>query len=81
MESLALLKPSDSRRQGNFKTKNCPPSKEEMKGFEEDIMNITQFNTFKRAQGHFQLNLQGDIGAVKTDVCSLKPPKPQTSTN
>ena len=48
-----------------FKTKNCPPVVEEMKGFEEGMIRIIQNITFKETQSQFQQDLKNDIVSVK----------------
>ena len=52
-----------------FKTKNCPPVVEEMKGFEEGMIRIIQNITFKRTQSQFQQDLKKDIASVKNENC------------
>lgn len=50
-----------------FKTKNCPPVVEEMKGFEEGMIRIIQNIAFKKTHSQFQQELKGDIASVKND--------------
>ena len=50
-----------------FKTKNCPPVVEEMKGFEEGMIRIIQNIVFKKTHSQFQQELKGDIASVKND--------------
>ena len=50
-----------------FKTKNCPPSIEELKTFEEGMINIIQNIKFKDTKFQFQKRLNEDIKSVKND--------------
>ena len=46
-----------------FKTKNCPPTVEEMKRFEEGMIRIIQNITFKDTKSQFQQDLkEGGLG-------------------
>ena len=50
-----------------FKTKNCPPTIEEMKPFEEGMMKMIQNIAYKDVKCQFQQVLKNDIASVKNE--------------
>ena len=50
-----------------FKTKNCPPVIEELRKFEEGMIQIIQKVKFRKINCAFQNDLKNDITSVKSD--------------
>lgn len=58
--------PADKKTFG-FKSKNCPPSVEEMRTFEERMINIMKNIAYKDVRCQFQQDLKKDMSSIKNE--------------
>lgn len=65
---LSPTTPADKKTFG-FKSKNCPPSVEEMRAFEEGMINIIKNIEYKDVKCQFQQDLKKDISLIKNEDC------------
>lgn len=63
---LSPTTPADKNTFG-FKSKNCPPSVEEMRAFEEGMINIIKNIEYKDVKCQFQQDLKKDISSIKNE--------------
>ena len=48
-----------------FRTRNCPPTSEGLKGFEEDLMRMIRNIEFRNTTNDFQETVKQDIQAIR----------------
>lgn len=63
---LSPTTPADKKTFG-FKSKNCPPTVEEMRTFEEGMINIIKNIAYKDVRCQFQQDLKKDISSIKNE--------------